>query len=468
MVTVDGVECRVTASTENSIECVTGAAAKESWVNVSQPGSPGMTLTEYKKADTRYGVSFAELNTMTPISTTVATSIDHFTGFTEKFGLKYDGWFKAPETGNYKFYLACDDNCKINLDGTNAFNKLDPPATQQTPAQVAHKYWGRWRDFWNERAAQPADKNSDWIPLQKGEFYKMDVLFTEWTSSDYLTAAVEFEKANTATDPNSVYEVQRLAITHDHTFEEWQINIVNPDAKSLQLILAYKNANDPNKIDLRTFKAINANASAHTWYLELRHFYWSRWGSNITVTKKNYDANDAETTVSADIVKSVINVKVRKLITEASFTQASFANNNSAATISVVGPSQATLSTPPLQGNYVIECPDEAGTVYAIKPRTYHTSSDTIRMDFIDYIPHLRYKTDVIRRANFEYTENGVEFLLTFKGYRGDVPQCTIKSDTTTPITGGANLQFISETIREHGTNLFFSPIPMEMLVTDE
>jgi len=114
---------------------------------------------------------------------------------------------------------------------------------------------------------------------------------------------------------------------------------VNPDSKTVQLAVAYKNARDPSKIDLRTFQAVKANASAHSWYLQLRWFYWDRWGSNISVTKKNYDAQDAETTVSADIVKSVINVKLSKLIKEASFTQASLLKKLSASTISVTAPS---------------------------------------------------------------------------------------------------------------------------------
>jgi hypothetical protein len=27
----------------------------------------------------------------------------------------YKGWFIAPATTNYKFYMACDDYCKVNL-----------------------------------------------------------------------------------------------------------------------------------------------------------------------------------------------------------------------------------------------------------------------------------------------------------------------------------------------------------------
>jgi len=91
-----------------------------------------------------------------------------------------------------------------------------------------------------------------------------------------------------------------------------------------------------------------------------------------------------------------------------------------------------------------------------------------IRMKTIEYFPHLRYKTDVQESYTHMYRENGVEFIMIFKGYKGDVPKCTIKSDTTTPIAGGTNIVYTVETIRTHGTNLFFEPIPMEMMYTDE
>lgn len=53
-----------------------------------------------------------------------------------------------------------------------------------------------------------------------------------------------------------------------------------------------------------------------------------------------------------------------------------------------------------------------------------------------------------------------------FIDFNGDVPQCTIKSATDTPIEGGTNLTYDSTTEQEWGKNLMFEPIPMEMLYT--
>ena len=34
---------------------------------------------------------------------------------------KMDGWFKAPSTGNFRFYMSCDDECKLEFDATNYY-----------------------------------------------------------------------------------------------------------------------------------------------------------------------------------------------------------------------------------------------------------------------------------------------------------------------------------------------------------
>jgi hypothetical protein len=32
-----------------------------------------------------------------------------------------DGWFKAPATGNFRFYMSCDDECKLEFDQANHY-----------------------------------------------------------------------------------------------------------------------------------------------------------------------------------------------------------------------------------------------------------------------------------------------------------------------------------------------------------
>ena len=32
-----------------------------------------------------------------------------------------EGWFLAPATGNFKFYMSCDDTCRLEFDATNYY-----------------------------------------------------------------------------------------------------------------------------------------------------------------------------------------------------------------------------------------------------------------------------------------------------------------------------------------------------------
>lgn len=144
VVKVDGVTCVVTTASEASITCVTGAAPAISKVGVSQPGSPGMTLTEHDQNGTPNLGSFGSVT-----RTEVATAMETYHPGGYQIGYKWDGWFKAPETGNYKFYLACDDLCQIRIDSQNAFNAVDPASVTQTPTVVANRAWHtHWRDYY--------------------------------------------------------------------------------------------------------------------------------------------------------------------------------------------------------------------------------------------------------------------------------------------------------------------------------
>lgn len=58
----------------------------------------------------------------------------------------YEGWFKAPETGEYKFYVAADDSIILSLDSINAY---DPESTVTTTLIEVAKmsYYTSWREY---------------------------------------------------------------------------------------------------------------------------------------------------------------------------------------------------------------------------------------------------------------------------------------------------------------------------------
>lgn len=57
------------------------------------------------------------------------------------------GWFKAPASGNYRFYISCDDACNLNFDETTPFDSSAPveptmteKAVRSTPTEWRHYF----------------------------------------------------------------------------------------------------------------------------------------------------------------------------------------------------------------------------------------------------------------------------------------------------------------------------------------
>ena len=61
-----------------------------------------------------------------------------------------------------------------------------------------------------------------------------------------------------------------------------------------------------------TSDAISDSDSAATVRRRLVGYYWSIWGSNLSVEKNNFDADDVETDDADLIVKTVFTVTVMK------------------------------------------------------------------------------------------------------------------------------------------------------------
>jgi len=75
-----------------------------------------------------------------------------------------EGWFKAPATANYRFYISGDDVTQLYLDSQNPYN-ADAYVTPN-PTRIAYRNsWLHWRNYWfNETSTQV----SAWIPLTAG------------------------------------------------------------------------------------------------------------------------------------------------------------------------------------------------------------------------------------------------------------------------------------------------------------
>lgn len=209
-------------------------------------------------------------------------------------GQTFDGYFKAPETGEYRFFLSCDDSCDLKLDSTNPLSS----GLGFTPVEIANRWWyTNWREYFNPPEVDDVNQYiSEWITLTAGEYYKIDAAHINDGSSGHFTVSVEFKSAtmNISGHKNAAKETQILEISQDQVPETWSLTVTDPSNGAYYLV--FQNPNDLQEY-VRTEDILTANMSADTFAKRIRApFYKDYVGASTTVTKTNYDEFGNETT----------------------------------------------------------------------------------------------------------------------------------------------------------------------------
>lgn len=200
-VTVDGVACTVidAASSDTEIRCTTGKKAAASTTGVIMPGQQGI---KYSNGST------------TSLTTAIETIHPNKAGFDKKTHV-YEGWFKAPETGDYRFYVAADDSSKIEIDSTNAYD----PSTPITPALVNVASSSSYKIGYRNWSIPPTSNTglgtyqSNWITLTAGKYYPFKATHYDGGGEFWFSGAVEFKKTTPATGhPHATRALQNLRV----------------------------------------------------------------------------------------------------------------------------------------------------------------------------------------------------------------------------------------------------------------
>jgi hypothetical protein len=92
---------------------------------------------------------------------------------------QYKGWFIAPETTKYRFWMSCERNCEFKLGKTPGENAKDVEKLLYTDSPSA-----RSRFYWDHNFAWGAERKriSDWKSLEKGKAYYIESYQSDWTN----------------------------------------------------------------------------------------------------------------------------------------------------------------------------------------------------------------------------------------------------------------------------------------------
>ena len=117
-VQVDGTDCRVTDKSDQRITCKTGTSSAVSKTGY-QPGQPGLIQTTVSPVNENHQPgSTSRTNDSHPRTKTLLTTFETSVNKMNKDTAILDGWFKAPETGEYRFYISGDDVTQLYFKET--------------------------------------------------------------------------------------------------------------------------------------------------------------------------------------------------------------------------------------------------------------------------------------------------------------------------------------------------------------
>jgi hypothetical protein len=119
-VKVDGIDCVVETAEQDYITCVTGESSAESAIGY-QPGQPGLTTIMTDEDYIEYlvlssSMEVTNLNSSEPLS----------------------GWFKAPATAQYRFYITCDAACTLNMNYETPYDASNVNTTMPDLTVIAY------------------------------------------------------------------------------------------------------------------------------------------------------------------------------------------------------------------------------------------------------------------------------------------------------------------------------------------
>ena len=103
-----------------------------------------------------------------------------------------------------------------------------------------------------------------------------------------------------------------MSIDPENVQEQFRITVTNPVGNQFKVMFVNPNYDPDDNSDFPTWTsdAIDDDDSSGTMRSRIVNYFYSVWGSNVSVEKIDYDADDIETSDSSLTVKTVYTVTV--------------------------------------------------------------------------------------------------------------------------------------------------------------
>jgi hypothetical protein len=215
----------------------------------------------------------------------------------------YKNWFVPPETGRYRFYMSCDQQCRMWIaECPNTISPLTMLLKLNT--------WTETRAFFSTAYSNDNKKVSEWIHLTKGEPYYMETAYVEYNGGDHMSTGVEFEQTAIVNHHQAMKEIQELKIFTDQTKEQTTVDIKNPDDGSFKLL--FKSPKTSKFVQSSTIKCKSTEAE---FKKGVKDYYWKELRSDIKITRLDLDSDGNNITIANTTLETIrYTIEVVKLI----------------------------------------------------------------------------------------------------------------------------------------------------------
>lgn len=359
------------------------------------------------------------------------------------------GWFVAPATADYRFYVSCGSACELYLDYENPFVPGSPSTEEPQGTLIASLSKGsRWREYFYNLI--DGTHFSEWISLVEGESYYMvgetstemavAVEVKNYESVEESRRLAGLSTVEVEEEPEEIIHPQlsktvfQIAMEQTNTPEEWSLTVGSPDSGTYKLNFVNSKT---TPMSYYTTSHISASASASQFASAINGFYRSVHGGHVEVTRVMYDMDSLETEDEAIATSYQYNVKVMIQVNGVSSISVtstpmaetnkdgSIKNNKTTSSISIVPPSQGVQGSAPINGTYALQCYSPlSGTYYTSEDIQYDTGAHNTWYALQRSMAMMADTMEVLDDYRYDYKENGVSYMIHFYGLAVDIDNC--------------------------------------------
>lgn len=457
-ITINGISCVPRMVKSRLIECVTEAGPATPEIENGYSGNPGWTT---KKHDNSQWVNIDNLHNVPVTHTYTSTQLEIPSKVDNYYGISSEGWFHAPVDGEYTFFVACDNQCKVyfSMDENTNVGKAD---TDVNMVEIISVGWTPQRNYWYKG---DGSQQSVAITLTGGQKYLMNYRFKEDTGDDYMSIGLEINPTSFVPYNNHRQlnkEVQDFDVQREGMMlEQWSFRVTKENCGGYWIFFQTESGHS-----VASDNEISGSASADEFRFAIDGYYNSYVHSPIEVEKVTiYDINEGDPNADPPIeavttfIAYEYRVTVVKQIAAPSFVTLTTLNVDPMCSFE---PAEITqTSTPPLTGFFKLS----DGT-FQTNELNLATVECTEILENL-YTANLEWqdKMDCWKPDTNKYRENRFNFRLRWTSFNGEVPQLQMIDAELPANQIDADVNKAITTISDYSPNrLFYPVVPFEFL----